>query len=145
MYNLILIPLTFNIMANKKPFDNLTAIMKKLLSDKGCPWDREQTPKSLLKYMYEEADEVSHAIKSSDWDGVKEELGDLLLQVIFQAELANRNGRFDINDVINTLNKKLIRRHPHIFGNSKAKTSKQVVCQWNKIKKQEKSPKKRTK
>jgi MazG family protein len=127
----------------KKPFEKLTGIMEKLLSDKGCPWDREQTPKSLLKYMYEEADEVAHAVKAGDWQGVKEELGDLLLQVIFQSELTSRKGLFDINDVIRSLNKKLISRHPHVFASSKAKTPKQVLVQWHKIKKREKKRKSR--
>jgi len=127
---------------NKKPFEKLTDIMKKLLSEKGCPWDKEQTPEGLLKYMYEEADEVSHAVKARDWEGVKEELGDLLMQIIFQSELARRKGRFDINGVIKNLNDKLIRRHPHVFGKSKAKTSKQVLAQWQKIKSKEKRSKK---
>lgn len=123
---------------SKKPFERLTVIMKKLLSDKGCPWDREQTAETLLKYMYEEADEVAHAVKACDWEGVKEELGDLLLQIVFQCELAGRKGLFDINDVIKTLNAKLVRRHPHVFAKSKAKTSKEVLAQWHKIKLQEK-------
>jgi MazG family protein len=124
-----------------KSFSKLISIMKKLLSDKGCPWDKEQTPQSLLKYMYEEAAEVEHAIKARDWQGVKEELGDLMLQIVFQAELANRKKLFDIDDVIKTLNAKLIRRHPHVFGSSKVKTPRQVLAQWHKVKKREKRQK----
>jgi MazG family protein len=126
-----------------KHFTELIGIMKKLLSEKGCPWDREQTPKTLLKYMYEEADEVAHAVKTGDWHGVKEELGDLLLQIVFQAELADRKKRFNIDDVIKTLNAKLKRRHPHVFGKCKTKTAKEVLTQWHKIKKKEKKLRKK--
>ena len=125
----------------EKSFKQLISTMKKLLSDKGCAWDREQTPETLLKYMYEEADEVSHAVKAGDWQGVKEELGDLLLQIVFQAELANRSGHFDIKDVVDGLNEKLVRRHPHVFAGSKAKTPEEIMAQWQRIKSEEKKDK----
>lgn len=123
-------------------FFQLIKIMKKLLGKNGCPWDKKQTHKSLLKYLHQETEEVANAIRSKDWDNLKEELGDLLLQVVFHAELASRSGRFDIFDVLKSINSKLVKRHPHVFGSLKFSTPQQVLREWNKIKDKEKKVKK---
>ncbi|OGR63305.1 MAG: nucleotide pyrophosphohydrolase [Elusimicrobia bacterium GWB2_63_22] len=117
--------------------------MKILLSPGGCPWDRRQTHSTLLKYLREEAGEVSRAVRKKDWANLKEELGDVLLQVVFHSALAQRDGRFRLADVIRTVNAKLVRRHPHVFGGEKLagklKTPAQVLREWKKIKKAEKA------
>lgn len=94
----------------------LVALMRRLLSPDGCPWDRQQTPRSLSRYVLEEACEVVDAIESGDRDHLREELGDLLLQVVFQAEIARREGDFGPDDVVDGIVDKLVRRHPHVFG-----------------------------
>jgi len=127
----------------EKEFKELVLVMRRLLAKDGCPWDRAQTHSSLLKYLREEADEVAQAVKKSDWKNLEEELGDLLLQSVFHAELARLSGRFGIGGVISGITKKLIRRHPHVFGGKKLRTPEQVVTQWNKIKKIEKGGKSR--
>ncbi len=120
---------------------DLVIIMDELLGKNGCPWDKEQDHKSLIKYLHEEAGEVEAAIRKSDWENLKEELGDILLQVVFHSALAEKKGHFNIDDVIKGINSKLIRRHPHVFGGKKFKTSAQVLVSWNKIKKNEKKKK----
>ena len=122
-------------------FIKLAGIMEKLLSPEGCPWDRKQNHKTLLKHMYSEAREVELAVKKKDWANLQEELGDLLLQVVFHAELARRAGRFDLEDVVRGICDKLVRRHPHVFGGKKLKTAKQVLSQWDEIKRAEKAGK----
>lgn len=117
--------------------NRLIKIMKKLCSKNGCPWDRVQTHQSLIKYLEEEVKEFKEAVKKKDYDNMKEELGDILLQVVFHSEIASKNGRFDIFDVIKCLNGKLIRRHPHVFGNKSCKTAKDVEMLWKQIKKKE--------
>ncbi|MCL2825278.1 MAG: nucleoside triphosphate pyrophosphohydrolase [Polyangiaceae bacterium] len=97
----------------------LVNIMQTLLGKNGCPWDRAQTPKSLRRYILEEACEVIDAIDQNNPDELKEELGDLLLQVVFQSEIAHIGGQFSIDDVVNAICDKLERRHPHVFGNSR--------------------------
>lgn len=109
-----------------------------LLGENGCPWDRGQTHKTLLKYLKEEANEVSAAVRKNDWENLKEELGDVLLQVVFHSALAAKAGRFRISDVIRTVNSKLVRRHPHVFGAVKLSTPAEVLVEWRKIKKSEK-------
>lgn len=104
----------------------------------GCPWDREQTHASLTRYAIEEAYEVVEAIEENDLDHLAEELGDLLLQVYLHAEIARQEGHFSIGDVLEHINAKLIRRHPHVFGTSEAANAGQVVQNWEAIKKQEK-------
>lgn len=105
---------------------------------KKCPWDRKQTHKTLLKYLKEEAAEFIEAAKSGNDSHMEEELGDVLLQVMFHAQIASEENRFDIEDVIDILIKKLKRRHPHVFGKTKASSVKQVITNWNKIKAKEK-------
>ncbi|MCG2724780.1 MAG: nucleotide pyrophosphohydrolase [Elusimicrobia bacterium] len=127
-----------NKLKNSAQLKDLVAIMNELLGKNGCPWDKEQNHKSLIKYLHEEAREVEVAIKKSDWKNLKEELGDIILQVVFHSALAEKRGHFNISDVIKSINSKLIRRHPHVFGGKKFKTSAEVLVSWNKIKKNEK-------
>ncbi|MBS2015854.1 MAG: nucleoside triphosphate pyrophosphohydrolase [Deltaproteobacteria bacterium] len=116
----------------------LVGVMRRLLAPDGCPWDREQTFETLRKYALEEACEVIDAIDSGDRGAIREELGDLLLQVVFQAELGRREGAFAIDDVVAGIVEKLVTRHPHVFGDLDAKTADEVLRNWEKIKAQEK-------
>ena len=132
---------------DNKKLNNLNKLIKimELLRDpeNGCPWDLKQTFSSIAPFTIEEAYEVSQAIQDDDFDGLKDELGDLLLQVIFHSQLASEKNYFDFNDVVTAITKKLIRRHPHIFEkNLKIKTAEEVKKQWDKIKIQEKRTKK---
>jgi XTP/dITP diphosphohydrolase/ATP diphosphatase len=114
------------------------AIMARLRAPGGCPWDREQTFDSIKRYTLEETYEVFDAIERSDWAGLKDELGDLLLQVLFYAEMAEEAGYFTLKDVAENLSAKLIRRHPHVFGEVNAEDSDAVLRNWEQIKQQEK-------
>jgi MazG family protein len=116
----------------------LVGVMRRLLAPGGCPWDREQTFESLRKYTLEEACEVIDAIDSGDRAALREELGDLLLQVVFQAELARREGTFAIDDVVGGIVDKLVHRHPHVFGGAQARDSDEVLANWEKLKTKEK-------
>jgi len=122
---------------SKHKFENLVKIMSRLRSQDGCPWDIEQTHKSLRPYLLEETYEVLEAIDNNDSDLLKEELGDLLLQVVFHAQMAADDGEFSIDEVIDGITEKLIRRHPHVFGDAIIKTAKEQTIHWEKIKKQE--------
>jgi MazG family protein len=122
-------------------FAKLAAVMARLRAPGGCPWDREQTHSTLRTYLIEEAYEVLDALDSRDDSKFAEELGDLLLQVLFHAQIAAEQRRFSINDVIREIHDKMIRRHPHVFGNVKAKTSAQVLRNWELLKKQERQSK----
>src|ERR1700757_2396919 len=101
-------------------FEESVAIMARLRGPDGCPWDREQSFSSIRKYTLEECYEVLDAIDREHWDDLAEELGDLLLQVLFYAQMSNDEGRFSIADVLTHLNRKLVRRHPHVFGEEAA-------------------------
>ena len=125
-------------------FDDLVEIMAFLRSSEGCPWDREQTHESLKRYLIEETYEVLEAIDLDDRDKLCEELGDLLLQILFHARIAEEEGRFDINDVITGISRKMILRHTHVFGDDRAETADDVVDNWEKIKKKEKGVKDQT-
>lgn len=127
-----------------KDFEELVDIMSRLRGPGGCPWDREQTHESLKKYVIEETYEVVDAIDSGDMDELRDELGDLLLQVLFHAELAKEQGIFDIDDVIEGISSKLIRRHPHVFGDASVKCADEVLHRWEQIKLGEKGYEKRT-
>ena len=116
----------------------LVGVMQRLLAPDGCPWDREQSFETLRKYALEEACEVIDAIDSGDRNAIREELGDLLLQVVFQAELGRREGAFAIDDVVAGIVEKLVTRHPHVFGDLEAKDADEVLRNWEKIKAQEK-------
>ena len=133
-------------------FERSAEIMKRLRAPDGCPWDREQNFDSIRKYTLEEVYEVFDAIERSDWPHLSEELGDLLLQVLFYAEMAANEGHFTISDVLNELNRKLVRRHPHVFGEEAAReagnqaevdaavegSAARVLRNWEEIKKAEK-------
>ena len=116
--------------------------MKRLHDPDGCPWDREQSHKSLKPYLLEETYEVLEAIESGSDDHMTEELGDLLLQIVFHSEIAARDDRFTIEDIIGGIIDKLIRRHPHVFGNVTVDGSEQVLKNWEEIKRSEKRGKK---
>lgn len=122
---------------NKYPLDKLVEVMNTLLAPGGCPWDREQTHASLARYLIEETYEVVEAIWENNMDKLKEELGDLLLQVVFHAALAEQEGAFDLNGVVETVAEKMIRRHPHVFGSMKLATSGEVLDRWEGFKKKE--------
>jgi tetrapyrrole methylase family protein/MazG family protein len=123
-----------------KSFEKLIGTMRKLRSPKGCPWDRKQTHQTLLKYLDEETLEVKKAVKKRDWVNLEEELGDVLLQILFHAQIAQEKKRFTIEDVVKTLDRKLRLRHPHVFGYMKEhkqllkgrslKTEKDVLASW---------------
>jgi tetrapyrrole methylase family protein/MazG family protein len=119
-------------------FEDLVAIMRRLRGPGGCPWDAEQTHESLTRYLLEETYEVIEAIESKSPDHIKEELGDLLLQPVFHAAIAEEAGTFNIEDVIKTLCDKLIRRHPHVFGDLHIADSAAQIENWEQIKKSEK-------
>ncbi|MFO7810653.1 MAG: MazG family protein, partial [Candidatus Delongbacteria bacterium] len=115
----------------------LIDIMKKLRDkESGCPWDLKQTPETLKKYILEEAYEVLEAIDDNDKEELKKELGDLLLQIVFQSQIANERGDFNIDDVAKNISDKLERRHPHIFGEKEDLTPDQVKNNWERIKKE---------
>jgi MazG family protein len=118
-------------------FAKLVAVMARLRSPGGCPWDREQTHATLRTYLIEEAYEVLDALDSTDDVKFAEELGDLLLQVLFHAQIANEEGRFEIDDVIREIYEKMIRRHPHVFGEKRAKDAAEVLRNWEIIKQEE--------
>lgn len=115
--------------------------MARLRAPDGCPWDREQTFDSIKRHTLEETYEVLEAIEDRDWPALCEELGDLLLQPVFYAQMATDEGLFAIEDSLRAINEKLIRRHPHIFGELKAETAEAVLTNWDAIKKQEKAEK----
>jgi len=119
-------------------FARLVEIMARLRSPEGCPWDREQTLDSIKPYLLEETYEVLDSIDARDWDGLADELGDLLLQVVFFSQMAQEAGYFDVSDAIDAINRKLIRRHPHVFAEGEAKTADEVVRKWDEIKATEK-------
>jgi len=125
-------------------FCRLTEIMHRLRAPGGCPWDAEQTHESLKRYLLEECYEVIEAIDSGNDELLKEELGDLMLQPLFHAEIAEERGSFNIDDVIDTLCAKLVRRHPHVFGEERIATSEEQIVNWEKIKKEEKGEERRS-
>ncbi len=125
----------------KYGFEDLVEITRILRSDEGCPWDREQTHKSIRMNFVEETFEACEAIDNDDPVLLREELGDVLAQVVFHAELESEAGRFDINDVADGVCKKFIERHPHVFGDVSADTADEVLENWDDIKRREKNQK----
>jgi tetrapyrrole methylase family protein/MazG family protein len=121
-----------------KPIDRLVEIMRILRSPTGCPWDLKQTLATLKEHLVEESHEVLDAIDCGDRNKLKEELGDLLLQVVFQAQLCREEGAFTFDDVASVITEKLIRRHPHVFGSVKVSDADEVLKNWEAIKKTEK-------
>ncbi len=119
-------------------FADLTGIVARLRAPNGCPWDREQTHESLKPFIIEESYEVINAIDGGKPADLKEELGDLLLQIMLQAEISREESEFDVADVVTGLSKKLVNRHPHVFGNTRVDGADEVLVNWEKIKKEEK-------
>lgn len=120
------------------PLSRLRAVVHCLRAPGGCPWDQEQTHESLITHVIEEAYEVAEAIRSGDPEQICDELGDLLLQPVLHAEIASETGAFDLDRIAQVLTEKLIRRHPHVFGESSASDSSAVLKQWDAIKREEK-------
>ncbi|MCB1236437.1 MAG: nucleoside triphosphate pyrophosphohydrolase [Verrucomicrobiae bacterium] len=120
------------------PMERLRAIMHRLRAPGGCPWDAEQTHESLLPHLIEEAYEVAEAVRSGDRDALVDELGDLLLQPVFHAEIASETGAFDFDDIAMAIADKLVRRHPHVFGDAEVADADGVLRQWDAIKRDEK-------
>lgn len=123
---------------NKKDFNDLVSIIDKLRGEDGCPWDREQTHESLKNQLIEECYEVVDAINNEDIDGIIEELGDVLLHIVFNASIGNDDGYFNLTDVIESICNKMISRHPHVFKNKEELTSEEVLNNWDEIKTKEK-------
>ncbi len=119
--------------------DELRQTVARLRAPDGCPWDREQTHQTLTRCLIDECSELLDAIDREDLPHMREELGDVLVQVVFHAQLAAERGDFTLDDVAREINEKLIRRHPHVFGDGHLDTSDQVLVQWDAIKKQEKA------
>lgn len=122
-------------------FNDFVHIIEELRSDHGCPWDREQTHESLKVCLANESQEVFDAIDNHDMDNLCEELGDILLQVMLHSQIAKESGTFTIDDVIEGVCQKMIRRHPHVFGDVKVNSPEESLALWNAIKKQEKAEK----
>src|SRR6267378_4200793 len=118
-------------------FEKLVAVQARLRAPDGCPWDREQTHESLRTYLIEEAYEVLEALESGNDAKFAEEMGDLLLQIVFHSQIAREEGRFAISEVIREIHDKMIRRHPHVFGKTRAKDSAEVLRNWEQIKAEE--------
>jgi len=118
-------------------FEKLVAVQARLRAPKGCPWDREQTHQTLRTYLLEEAYEVLEALDHGDDAKFAEEMGDLLLQIVFHSQIAQEEGRFNVSDVIREIHDKMIRRHPHVFGETRAKDSAEVLRNWEQIKAEE--------
>src|SRR5215471_18717309 len=119
-------------------FERTVSIMARLRGPGGCPWDREQNFDSIKPYTLEETYEVLEAIDNRDWDELRGELGDLLLQVLFYSQMAQEEGHFSIDDVLDRLSNKLVDRHPHVFGDVTAETSADVLRNWEALKAAEK-------
>lgn len=123
----------------KYSFDDLVKILEMLRSENGCPWDKAQNTRSLLPYLIEESYEFIDAAQKGSYENMQEELGDVLLQVVFHAEVCKEKGIFNIQDVIQGICEKMVRRHPHVFGNAVATDSSAVSKQWEAIKAEEKA------
>ena len=124
-------------------FEELIDIVQQLRAPDGCPWDREQTSQSLLPYFIEEVYEVIESVDEENWATVKEELGDILLHVVFQAAIAEDDGKFNLEESLNTVNEKLVKRHPHVFGNENVDAAFHAKQNWEAAKHKEKNRKSR--
>lgn len=124
-------------------FDDFVKVVAELRSEHGCPWDRKQTFESLKKCLTDETQEVLQAVDNQDMENLCEELGDVLLLVVMNSQIASESGLFTIDDVIDGVYQKMIRRHPHVFGDAKAATPEDGIDLWNKIKEEEKAAKMR--
>lgn len=123
-------------------FIELKQLFETLHGPKGCLWDKKQTHKTLLRYLKEETGEFIEAVRKGDTHNMKEELGDILLQVMFHSQIAAKENKFNVEDVILVLIKKLKRRHPHVFGKTRVKSAREITVNWNRIKLEEKRQKK---
>jgi MazG family protein len=121
-------------MSDKKTFQDLVEMMARLRGNDGCPWDREQTIASLGPMLIEEAWEVVEAADRQQWTDLRDELGDLLFQIIFYARIASEEHRFDIEDAITRVYEKMYRRHPHVFGDAAVSSTAEVLANWETIK-----------
>lgn len=126
-------------MEKRYTYQELLGIVAELRSDHGCPWDRKQTHESMIKCLREESEEVIEAIEKQDDENLCEELGDVMLQVLMHSQIAAEENRFTIEDVVDMLAKKLVRRHPHVFGDQKALTAEEGLASWNAVKAREKA------
>ena len=133
-----------NILEKKYTLEDFVGIIKRLRGENGCPWDKVQTHESLREAMLEEAYETVEAIDKKDISNLKEELGDVLLQVVFHADIEEEKGNFNLSDIIDSISKKMVYRHPHIFGTEKADTPQEVLQNWETLKKKEKKQKTQT-
>jgi tetrapyrrole methylase family protein/MazG family protein len=124
--------------AHNKGFQRLVELMATLRGPEGCPWDRKQTPESLKPFLVEECYEVVDALEDGSPEKIREELGDLLFQIVFHARIAEEQGQFTMDDVITGIHEKMVRRHPHVFGDERLSTDKEVLANWEEIKKKEK-------
>ena len=122
-------------------FDDLIEIVKKLRGEGGCPWDMEQTHQSIKQSIIEEGYELIETLDNEDWENVADESGDLLLQVVFHAQIGKEKDEYNIDDVINAVCRKLVHRHPHVFGDVKVKDSNEVLANWNQIKRDDRGQK----
>jgi tetrapyrrole methylase family protein/MazG family protein len=125
---------------NLRQFDTLVAIMRQLRGPEGCPWDKKQTHASLRENLLGESYEVLQALDEGDPQKLCEELGDLLMQIIFHTQIAEEAGEFQLEDVLERINRKLVRRHPHIFGSQTVKNAEEVAQNWEEIKRAERAP-----
>lgn len=121
-----------------KTFDELVAIMARLREPGGCPWDQEQNLGTMATHLQEELDEVVQALENNDPENLCEEIGDLIFNLVFVARLAEEKGWFTMEDALDGIRKKIIHRHPHVFGDKTCETSEEVLEQWNRIKAEEK-------
>ena len=126
-------------------YEELLNVIAQLRGEHGCPWDKAQTHESLIPCLRNECEEVVQAIKQNDEENLCEELGDVLLQVLLHARIAEEEGQFTMADVVNGLAEKMVRRHPHVFGNEEYGSPEQNQARWEEIKRQEKEAKKRRK
>jgi len=126
-------------------FESFAELVAHLRAPNGCPWDREQTHESLRKHLLEECYEAISAIDSNDFEHMREEFGDLLLQIVLQAQIASEEGQFNVNEVIRGIHAKIVRRHPHVFGDLKLEGVDEVLVNWEKLKEQERGGKKEEK
>lgn len=123
----------------KHDLNDLMRIMARLRGPQGCPWDKKQTHTTLIRHLREESEEVVQAIRKKDAENLCEELGDLLHQIVFHVQLAREKKKFTMADVVHGLCRKIIRRHPHVFGKKKLQTVGEVMVQWDEIKRREKA------
>ncbi|MGL1931506.1 MAG: nucleotide pyrophosphohydrolase [Desulfotalea sp.] len=125
-------------MNNSNEYNKLLKTLDKLLGEDGCPWDKKQDNTSIIEYLRSECEELSQALNNKDYDNICEEIGDVLFVLLLMTRHNEKLGKFNLKDVLENINKKLIRRHPHVFAGTTYETEEDLVKQWNRIKKEEK-------